>query len=84
VTITIRLKRNGPYLIALDEADQVVVVDADGNSLAPEPGRSIALCRCGGSSTKPFCDGTHRRNGFIGSSPARIPPVGDGTGAGSP
>ena len=27
-------------------------------------GEFIALCRCGGSSTKPFCDGTHKRNGF--------------------
>ena len=26
--------------------------------------RGIALCRCGGSSNKPFCDGTHTRNGF--------------------
>lgn len=66
--ITIRLKRNGPYLIAADEADQVTVVDAEGNALVPEPGRRIALCRCGGSSTKPFCDGTHRHNGFVGTS----------------
>lgn len=68
VSITIRLKRNGPYLIALDDAAQVTVVDAEGKPLVPEPGRSIALCRCGGSSTKPFCDGTHRGNGFVGTS----------------
>ena len=24
----------------------------------------VAFCRCGGSSNKPFCDGTHKRNGF--------------------
>lgn len=68
VSITIRLKRNGPYVIAANEAAGVTVVDADGNTLVPEPGRSIALCRCGGSSTKPFCDGTHRHNGFVGTS----------------
>lgn len=73
MSITIRLKRNGPYQIAADEALLVTVVDADGNALVPEPGRSLALCRCGGSSTKPFCDGTHRRNGFVGTSePAEL------------
>ena len=66
MSITIRLKRNGPYLIAVEEADQVTLVDAEGHTLVAEPGRRIALCRCGGSSTKPFCDGTHRTNGFIG------------------
>ena len=70
MSITIRLKRNGPYLISADQAPGITVVDADGNTLVPEPGRSIALCRCGGSSTKPFCDGTHRRNGFVGTSEA--------------
>ncbi len=67
MAITIRLKRNGPYLISLEDAAGVSIVDADGNVLIPEPGRSIALCRCGGSSNKPFCDGTHRRNGFVGN-----------------
>jgi 3-phenylpropionate/trans-cinnamate dioxygenase ferredoxin subunit len=62
--ITIRLKRNGPYVIAAEEAESVVIVDADGNVCVPEAGRSIALCRCGGSATKPFCDKSHRRLGF--------------------
>jgi CDGSH-type Zn-finger protein len=68
VSVTIRLKRNGPYVIALEDADQVTIVDADGTTIIPEAGRSIALCRCGGSATKPFCDRTHRLNGFIGTS----------------
>ena len=70
--ITIRVKRNGPYLIALEEAPNVVILDADGNALIPEAGRSIALCRCGGSATKPFCDKTHRDIGFCDPQP--VPP----------
>jgi len=41
----------------------VSILDADG----PEHRRErdvVALCRCGGSTTKPFCDGTHSRIGF--------------------
>lgn len=65
MSITIRLKRNGPYVIALEEADQVMILDPDGNPCVPEAGRSIALCRCGASSTKPFCDRSHKRICFI-------------------
>jgi CDGSH-type Zn-finger protein len=40
----------------------VKVYDQDGNQIeAPE---SFAMCRCGQSSKKPFCDGTHRACGF--------------------
>lgn len=64
MTLTIRIKRNGPYVIAAEEAGSVVILDADGNVCVPEAGRSIALCRCGASATKPFCDKTHRTIGF--------------------
>ena len=50
---------NGPYLVR----GPVVVIDAEGNEYRPER-ETIALCRCGGSKTKPFCDGTHSRIGF--------------------
>ncbi|CAN5800891.1 hypothetical protein BH24ACT6_BH24ACT6_11680 [soil metagenome] len=41
----------------------MTVLDADGS--AYEVDRStIALCRCGGSTTKPFCDGTHSKISF--------------------
>lgn len=50
---------NGPYLVK----GPVVVTDAEGNEF-PAERETIALCRCGGSTTKPFCDGTHSKAGF--------------------
>jgi uncharacterized Fe-S cluster protein YjdI len=49
---------NGPLLVS----GHVQIVDADGAVLFE--GDKVALCRCGGSSNKPFCDGTHKKNGF--------------------
>ena len=57
---TIRLRKNGPYRI---EDDDVKVLDWEGNEY-PITRRPIALCRCGASTTKPFCDGTHSKIGF--------------------
>jgi CDGSH-type Zn-finger protein len=42
----------------------VRIVDADGAVFAVEDGRPVALCRCGRSETKPFCDASHRATGF--------------------
>jgi CDGSH-type Zn-finger protein len=49
---------NGPYFVF----GRVKLLDLDGNPI-PYEGR-LALCRCGHSSTKPICDGTHRNIGF--------------------
>ncbi|MFN2449867.1 MAG: CDGSH iron-sulfur domain-containing protein [Candidatus Baltobacteraceae bacterium] len=59
--VRIKVRENGPYLVT----GLVTIVDADGNryETADDKG-NIALCRCGGSTTKPFCDGTHSRAGF--------------------
>jgi len=60
---------NGPYLI---EGIDTVVRAADGERF-PVNGKA-ALCRCGGSKNKPFCDGSHKTNGFSSSkSPDRVP-----------
>jgi uncharacterized Fe-S cluster protein YjdI len=56
----VRASENGPLLLS----GGVRVLDADGNVLYE--GDKAALCRCGGSSNKPFCDGTHRKIGFRG------------------
>jgi len=58
VGITIQVRDNGPYLIRGGAS----VVDADGKQY--EPKDIVALCRCGQSGKKPFCDGTHTGCGF--------------------
>jgi CDGSH-type Zn-finger protein len=68
--ITITVNKNGPYKIIGDDVAQVTIVDHDGSIIVPK-GKNIALCRCGASSTKPFCDGTHSKIGFIGAEAAR-------------
>ncbi|MGO9804994.1 MAG: CDGSH iron-sulfur domain-containing protein [Steroidobacteraceae bacterium] len=78
VTVT----RNGPYLVsgAVPLARQTIVADAEGGSEQwresdPFPAQdSYALCRCGHSRTKPFCDGTHSKVGFDGSETASREP----------
>jgi uncharacterized Fe-S cluster protein YjdI len=56
----IRASADGPLLLS----GGVRVFDAEGELLYE--GERAALCRCGGSSNKPFCDGTHKTNGFRG------------------
>jgi CDGSH iron-sulfur domain-containing protein 3 len=50
---------NGPFLVT----GPTVITDATGQAYHPER-ETIALCRCGGSTTKPFCDGAHSKLGF--------------------
>ncbi|MBI4312034.1 MAG: CDGSH iron-sulfur domain-containing protein [Chloroflexi bacterium] len=50
---------NGPYLVT----GPIKLLDPEGREFTVQ-GDKIALCRCGGSSNKPFCDGTHKRTAF--------------------
>lgn len=59
MAMEIKASKNGPYLVE----GTAVYTDADGNEQTTR-GTSIALCRCGNSGNKPFCDGTHRKVGF--------------------
>ena len=59
--VTIKARANGPYKVE----GPVRVVDAEGREFAIPVGETIALCRCGRSRTKPFCDKSHRRVGFV-------------------
>jgi CDGSH iron-sulfur domain-containing protein 3 len=58
--VEIKVRDNGPYKVT----GPARLVDVDGRAWEIEEGRAIALCRCGGSQTKPFCDATHKSNGF--------------------
>ena len=69
---TIKVRQNGPYLV---EGDEVTVVDWNGNAY-PITKRPFVLCRCGGSTHKPFCDGTHSKAGFAAAE-AAVPDSGD-------
>lgn len=71
--IVIHIKNNGPYRISVEDAPLVEIRDADGAILTPTPGKPIALCRCGGSSTKPFCDATNKTSGFDGTCARQTP-----------
>ena len=57
--VTITVRENGPYLVK----GPIQILDVEGNAFQVER-ETVALCRCGGSTTKPFCDGTHSRVGF--------------------
>jgi CDGSH-type Zn-finger protein len=62
----IRVVQNGPYQVTGDFR----LVDHANNVVPTTPGKRVSLCRCGGSTTKPFCDGTHSRIGFQGAAQA--------------
>lgn len=57
----IKITDNGPLVVSGD----IRLVDSDGNQ-SNKKGK-IYLCRCGLSSNKPFCDGSHKKGGFESS-----------------
>jgi CDGSH-type Zn-finger protein len=60
--LVVRCRENGPYVIQ----GAVKVLDHLGNEFVIPPGKdTVALCRCGRSAKKPFCDGSHRQCGFL-------------------
>lgn len=64
--VVVKVRENGPLLIT----GPVQVVDHLGNVFDLGGKDSVALCRCGQSARKPFCDGTHRTCGFNGGETA--------------
>ena len=65
---TVRPEANGPYIIR----NLRKLTNSKGETLNVRP--IVALCRCGGSNLKPYCDGTHARIGFVSAKdPKRTP-----------
>jgi uncharacterized Fe-S cluster protein YjdI len=56
--VTVQLRSNGPLFLR----GNIRIEDASGHLIREDT--RVALCRCGGSGNKPFCDGTHRTIGF--------------------
>jgi CDGSH-type Zn-finger protein len=72
--IVIRCRENGPLVVR----GPLRVVDHLGNEFPLPQGKdNVALCRCGRSANRPFCDGSHRECGFQAAELAP-PPVDSG------
>ena len=68
--LTIRVRENGPLVLPA----KFVIVDHLGNAFTLPVGKeNVALCRCGQSKSKPFCDGSHKSCAFQASETAPPP-----------
>jgi CDGSH iron-sulfur domain-containing protein 3 len=68
--VTIKARDNGPFLVE----GPVTIVDAAGGVFHIPPGKpAVALCRCGQSKNKPFCDGSHKTCNFMAAERAAAP-----------
>lgn len=68
---TVKVFNNGPLRIE----GEFTICDANGKEFGLSGRTAIGLCRCGMSDNKPFCDGSHARQGFNSPSEARdLPP----------
>jgi CDGSH-type Zn-finger protein len=80
--VKIEILKDGPYLVSggLPLSEQHVVTNEEGDSLDYREGKKYpeqaqyALCRCGQSGNKPFCDGTHKKVQFDGTETASREP----------
>lgn len=60
--VQVTATENGPYKVT----GAIELFDHDGNAVETKTS-TVFLCRCGGSTNKPFCDGTHSKIGFQGA-----------------
>ncbi|MDH3680789.1 MAG: CDGSH iron-sulfur domain-containing protein [Acidimicrobiia bacterium] len=78
VAARVKVQPNGPYVVSggVPLRRKEAIVSEHGEPLSwrshevTDRGAAYALCRCGGSANKPYCDGTHASNGFDGTESA--------------
>ena len=58
--VTITVRPNGPFRVE----GPIKLINTDGNPIDLTGKPAVSLCRCGASTNKPFCDGTHSKIGF--------------------
>jgi CDGSH-type Zn-finger protein len=66
--VSIRTRENGPLLVT----GPIKLVDHEGNVFDIGGKETIALCRCGQSKNRPFCDGAHKNCGFVADEKAPV------------
>jgi CDGSH-type Zn-finger protein len=84
----VKVTKNGPYIVSggVPLSEQTMCIDTDGQCHGWKEGRryplqeNYALCRCGHSQNKPFCDGTHAKINFDGTEKATHSPYLEQTG----
>jgi CDGSH-type Zn-finger protein len=64
--VSIRARENGPLLVT----GPFTLVDHEGNAFELGSKETVALCRCGQSKNRPFCDGAHKACGFVAAEKA--------------
>jgi len=67
--VVIKVRENGPLLVS----GPITLTDHLGGNYDTTGKANIALCRCGHSQKKPFCDGSHKTAGFVSNETAPIP-----------
>ena len=66
--VQVRCRENGPLLVT----GAITLTDHLGTSYDLTGKANVALCRCGASKNRPFCDGTHKTTGFVANE--TVPP----------
>ncbi len=70
--LKVTVLRNGPLRV---EGENLQIQDPEGNTYGLGGRSVVSLCRCGASTNKPFCDGSHNHHGFQDDPHARdLPP----------